>query len=150
MEGDHSREHRAAVDTVGLSGATYRAAVLAERHQRMITSAGHLLAHELGRLGCPAPRAEIARRCGVDHWSESSLEEAVLAAEREGLLHRLPLGWLAPAQALGTGVEPRLGQRHRTRSLAGRQRSGGAGAERAQGGGRSGEPLPEGPPRVES
>ncbi len=116
----------------------------------MLLSAGHRLAHELWSLGCPAPRAEIAQRCGVDHWSEATLDEAVVAAEREGLLHRLPLGWLAPAQALGTDLGSRPLGRRWARSHDLPEPSGRGAPERTEHGERSLESLAEGAPRVES
>lgn len=81
--------------------------IMAERHNRMVDSAGRRLAHELNTYGCPAPRSELARRCGVDHWSKATLDEAVAAAEREGLLKSLPMGWVAPADALGGATRGR-------------------------------------------
>lgn len=81
---------------------------MAERHRRMVDSAARRLARELNAFGCPAPRAELARRCGVDHWSKATLDEAVAAGERSGLLKALPMGWVAPVDHLGTRAQ-RLG-----------------------------------------
>src|SRR5579875_1854384 len=89
------------------STAHLRDRILAERHRRMVDSAGRRLAQELYTFGCPAPRTELARRCGVDHWSQATLDEAVAAAERDGLVRRLPLGWIAPANSLGVARRPR-------------------------------------------
>ena len=73
----------------------------------MVDSAGRRLAQELYTYGCPAPRAELARRCGVDHWSQATLDEAVSSAERDGLVRRLPLGWIAPVNSFGAAHRPR-------------------------------------------
>jgi len=86
--------------------ASLRNRILAERHQRMVVSAGRRLARELYVYGCPAPRTELARRCGVDHWSQATLDEAVSAAERDGLIRKLPMGWIAPVNSLGSGRRP--------------------------------------------
>jgi hypothetical protein len=75
--------------------------IMAERHNRMVDSAARRLARELNAYGCPAPRSELARRCGVDHWSKATLDEAVAAGERSGLLRALPMGWVAPVNNLG-------------------------------------------------
>jgi hypothetical protein len=87
--------------------ANLRDRILAERHRRMVDSAGRRLAQELYTFGCPAPRSELARRCGVDHWSQATLDEAVSAAERDGLVRSLPLGWIAPVNSLGAARRPR-------------------------------------------
>ncbi len=88
--------------------------IMAERHLRMVDSAARCLARELNTDGYPASRSELARRAGVDHWSEATLDEAIVAAERSGLLRSLPMGWVAPAEPLGgatsqrtLGVHPR-------------------------------------------
>lgn len=78
----------------------------------MVISAGHCLAHELNAHGCPAPRTELARRCGVDHWSQATLDEAIDAAARDGLVRTLPLGWVAPVGWYG----PTPGSAHAARS----------------------------------
>lgn len=62
----------------------------------MVNSAARRLAQELYAYGCPAPRRELARRCGVDHWSQATLDEAISAAERFGLIREMPMGWVAP------------------------------------------------------
>lgn len=99
--------------------------IMAERHRRTVDSAGRRLAHELNTYGCPAPRSELARRCGVDHWSKATLDEAVAAAERAGLLRALPMGWVAPAQALGSpGSRRASGLRLRSTLLSGRREHG--------------------------
>jgi len=72
----------------------------------MVDSAGRRLASELYTYGCPAPRTELARRCGVDHWSQASLDEAVQAAERDGLIRSLPMGWIAPVNSFGAAPRP--------------------------------------------
>lgn len=90
-----------------LHATSLRDRILAERHRRMVDSAGRRLARELYSYGCPAPRSELARRCGVDHWSQATLDEAVRAAERDGLIRALPMGWLAPVNSLGAGRRPR-------------------------------------------
>ena len=151
MEQEHRWNDQKGADLRGArEHDTQFSMTLAERHRSMIVSAGHRLAHELGHLGCPAPQTEIARRCGVDHWSQASLDEAVTAAEREGLLHRLPLGWLAPAQALGTDAGPRPLGRQVASSHEWPEPSGLGRPEHAQHGGRRLEPLAERTSRVES
>jgi hypothetical protein len=67
-----------------------------ERHRRVVDSAARRLARELYAIGCPAPRPELARRCGVDHWSQATFDEAIAAGERVGLMRSLPMGWVAP------------------------------------------------------
>jgi hypothetical protein len=91
--------------------------IMAERHRRMVDSAAHRLARELNAYGCPAPRSELARRCGVDHWSKATLDEAIAAGERSGLLRTLPLGWVAPVDHLGARMS-RLGADARNRRPA--------------------------------
>lgn len=88
--------------------------IMTERHNRMVDSAARRLARELNAYGCPAPRSELAQRCGVDHWSRATLDEAIRAGERAGLLRILPMGWVAPAAPLGAmnrrrgiGLHPR-------------------------------------------
>ncbi|MGH2843966.1 MAG: hypothetical protein ACRDKL_10330 [Solirubrobacteraceae bacterium] len=78
--------------------------IMAERHCRMVDSAARRLASELNAFGCPIHRAELARRCGVEHWSRATLDEAVAAGERSGLLKALALGWVAPVDHLGAGA----------------------------------------------
>jgi hypothetical protein len=76
---------------------------MVERHRRMVDSAARRLARELYAVGCPAPRSELARRCGVDHWSKAVLDEAIAAGERSGLIRSLPMGLVAPViDHLGT------------------------------------------------
>lgn len=77
----------------------------------MVAGAGHRLARELYALGCPAPRTELARRCGVDHWSQATLDEAIQAGERDGLLRALPMGWVAPVRSFGFATRPAPGGR---------------------------------------
>ena len=77
---------------------------MAERHHRMVDSAARRLARELNAYGCPVPRSELARLCGVDHWSKATLDEAIAAGERGGLLRILPLGWVAPVDHLDARV----------------------------------------------
>ncbi|MGH2836584.1 MAG: hypothetical protein ACRDKD_10245 [Solirubrobacteraceae bacterium] len=88
--------------------------IMVERHRRMVDSAARRLARELNTYGCPAPRSKLARRAGVDHWSKATLDEAVAAGERIGLFRSLPMGWVAPAEPLGSvtnrrtaGIDPR-------------------------------------------
>ncbi|HWE59588.1 MAG TPA: hypothetical protein VG228_07830 [Solirubrobacteraceae bacterium] len=92
----------------GLRSANLYDRIITERHNRMVDSAARRLARELNAYGCPAPRSELARRCGVEHWSKTTLDEAAAAAERAGLLRSLPLGWVAPADPLG-GTNRRRG-----------------------------------------
>ena len=94
--------------TAGLRSEGLYDRIMAERHHRMVDSAARRLARELNAYGCPAPRSELARRCGVDHWSRATLDEAVAAGERAGLLKALPMGWVAPVDHLGTSAR-RLG-----------------------------------------
>lgn len=42
----------------------------------------------------PMPKQQLARECGAEHWREGTLEEAICEGERQGLLRRLPLGWV--------------------------------------------------------
>ncbi len=86
----------------GLRSANLYDRIITERHNRMVDSAARRLARELNAYGCPAPRSELARRCGVEHWSKATLDEAVAAGERAGLLRPLPMGWVAPADPLGS------------------------------------------------
>ena len=96
--------------------------IMAERHRRMVDSAAHRLARELNAFGCPASRSELARRAGVDHWSQATLDEAVAEGERSGLLRALPMGWVAPAAPIG-GIAGRrtLGVHPRPTHLRGRK-----------------------------
>ena len=87
----------------------------------MVDSAALRLAHELYNYGCPAPRSELARRCGVDHWSKATLDEAVAAGERSGLLRSLPMGWVAPVEPLGGTRRKRLDMHPRPARLRGRK-----------------------------
>lgn len=77
----------------------------------MVDSAARRLARELYNIGCPVPRTELARRCYVDHWSQASLDEAISAAERFGLIRVLPLGWVAPVNGLMVSRRPTDGIR---------------------------------------
>jgi len=96
--------------------------IMAERHRRMVDSAARRLARELNTYGCPAPRTELARRAGVDHWSKATLDEAVAAGDRSGLLRALPMGWVAPAEPLGAASGRRLlGVHPRPTRLRGRK-----------------------------
>lgn len=99
--------------STGSATAHFRDRILAERHRAAVDSAARRLALELNASGCPAPRAELARRCHVDHWSQATLDEAVTAAERAGLIRALPMGWVAPVGFLGVGDRPSLADRNR-------------------------------------
>ena len=106
--------------------AHMRDRILAERHRRMVDSAARRLARELYAYGCPAPRAELTRRCGVDHWSQATLDEAIAAAERFGLIKVLPLGWVAPVSGVAVPRRPTDSIRrhvHRHKREAGLTRS---------------------------
>jgi hypothetical protein len=95
---------------------------MAERHRRMVDSAAHRLARELNAFGCPIPRSELARRAGVDHWSKATLDEAIAAGERGGLLRSMPMGWVAPAEPLGGATSRRMpGVHPRPTRLRGRK-----------------------------
>ncbi len=76
----------------------------------MASSGARRLARELYYCGCPMPRAELARRCGVDHWSQATLDEAISSGEQAGLLKTLPLGWVAPSPGFAVGT--RRGHMH--------------------------------------
>ena len=89
------------VQSPGLRSESLYDRIMAERHRRMVDSAARRLARELNAYGCPAPRLELARRCGVDHWSKATLDEAVAAGDRSGLLKAMPMGWVAPVDYLG-------------------------------------------------
>lgn len=88
----------------------------------MVDSAARRLARELNAFGCPAPRSELARRAGVDHWSKATLDEAVAAGERSGLFRSMPMGWVAPAGPLANATNRRMpGVHPRPTRLRGRK-----------------------------
>jgi hypothetical protein len=108
--------------SAGLRSEALYDRIMAERHRRMVDSAARRLARELNTFGCPAPRSELARRAGVDHWSKATLDEAVAAGERSGLLRSLPMGWVAPVGPLGSAATRRtLGVQPRPARLRGRK-----------------------------
>jgi len=63
------------------------------RHEMVVTAEIRRLVRELSALG-PMPREKLAMVSGVVHWSDGTLDEALSAGERAGLLRRLPLGWV--------------------------------------------------------
>lgn len=81
------------------------AGALAKRHDLMVSASAHALARELTAWGCPMRVRDLAEHCHVSHWSAATLDEAIDRAEREGLLRRLPLGWLAAPDSAGLDTD---------------------------------------------
>lgn len=68
------------------------------RHEIVVTAEIRRLVRTLSDLG-PMPREKLATVSGVAHWSDGTLDEALNAGERAGLLRRLPLGWVEATSA---------------------------------------------------
>lgn len=81
------------------------AGALAKRHDLMVSASAHALARELAAWGCPMRVRDLAEHCHASQWSAATLDEAIDQAEREGLLRRLPLGWLAGPGSAGSGAD---------------------------------------------
>ncbi len=70
-----------------------------DRHRRAVLSAEvHMLVSELQIQG-PLTRTALARRCRANHWTEGSLDAAIQAGVRQGVLVRRPFGYVDVARA---------------------------------------------------